>query len=1103
MSTPVSGLQPQPCCGDGSGSGPDVENQVLCDLDAEGNLLGTALAVYEYDSSGALVLPVTYVNPVTGDPYVAQGILQPCPEGTCLPPMQFCQTGTSTGPVEHPGRQYDLTLPINPGFEVQSLQVDAVTHAAGITWDVSDPDGETFRTDLTAFLEGRLPAAATVTITNPNAGQVLCGPAAPMQIHIECLRLDQAPPNLVELIYNAGEDLIINPAYNETPPLSPPVAQGNYGFHLLGRQDNNTYPQNQPANRVNCTSTANRGWETNDVGRTFEIWGGDRATAEGITPTPRGTPVQEMTSDGAPSGGRSTIWQTFTAPASANFNIRIVHGSRDPGEEHRITLDNGDTDDQQNGHLINDVTFPPSVSNNGGPNPWTQFNQTIPLTGGQTYTLALSSTNPAVFNRGGLFTDMRAFIDRPNTRATATTDDETCVVTVDETSTTTTCSFWQPQCVGGTVAGWENVATGLRLSNSEFWAQVPTPQCCTSEAGSGEGGGGSVAANLAVSDVVCGVVGGVPTSLVRQVVLDPSGGTLSQTFIGPSGAPVTPASWVAGSCTDQRFLHDEVLCDRLPDGRIVATFLRKYVQTWSPQAGSQTTEVRDFNLAGTASYTLVGSAVDCSNTGTPADRDTEVTKLCDVQPDGTMVRFLSVVTYDGLGVRTAASFQDVVGGTYVPTGTVQICPDLDSLSLGLCLGDGTPIGVLYHVSDDTHVPVRDGWINLLTGAFSTGAPPPGTMSCGQNLNVQTSDVLCDIDPGTGEINGLVLVQYTYNPDGTIASTELINAVTGAPYVPTGNVTVCPTDTSTPDNDMQALCDVQANGTLVPFIRDYRHDVNGVIVSVTDYTLAGTPYTVTGTVGSCIPRDVESLILCDATPTRFLRTFVYNSAGSVQSFTDTTLAGAPFTPTGAVGVCATTVQADTDFVEEVMSDANGTCFLRLFRFNSVTGALISTTNTTLAGAAFTPVGAVTAGCGTCCPQVLADDLCTNTGSGQASAIRAANGTVTLIDSVTGATVTQANIIPCPDQVAFNPVNAQMLSLADTQAWTSALVTGVATSVTMTVISGTATVVDSNGTGTPGLPAGYSATWEHSNEGVLTPPQSITANGGTTVIVWTQR
>ena len=1141
----VPPFNPQPCAGNGAGADAvDVEQIVLCDLDAEGNLLGTALAVWEYDSTGAPTGAPTFVDPATGNPYVPQGTLQPCPDAACLPPMQFCQTSTTTGPVEHPGRQYDITLPINPGFAVQSLQVDAVSHPAGITWEVDDPDGEVFRQNLTSFMEGRVPAAATVTITNPNAGvPQVCGAAQPMTVHIECLRLDQAPPDLIELVYNGGQDLIQNPAYNEFPALNPPVSQGNYGFHLLSRQDDpGPFPINQPANDALCTSVANRGWETNDIGRTFEIWGQDVSNAQNTTPTPRGTPVQEMTSDGPPPGGVSTIWQTFQAPASGNFIIRVVHGSRDPGETHRITLDNGDTDDAQNGDLIDDTTNPPSVTSAGGPNPWTQFTQTIPLNAGSTYTLALSSTNPVAFNRGGLFTDMRAYIDRPDQRATATTDDETCVVTTEETQTNTLCSFWQPQCAGGAVVGWQKVDTGETMTNAAFWAQVPTPACCLPDSG-GEDGASSTLSNMIASDIVCATVGGIPQNAIRVMVTDPSGGTLQVQFLGLDGAPIAPDTWTPGPCTTSRYMADQVLCD--DNG----PFLRKYVQSLDATNQAQLNSFRDFTLGG-GGYTPVGDVGTCDGAATLGEvcyndgvlplsqrgfltRDADGTAhvydqngaevvpfplilicpetsffeeiLCDQGNDGhQFIRRYIGNTVDGFST-TLWNFELDGETDYVPVGPVVACSaSCDPVTTtGLCLADGTPIGVVTRRDCDTGVLTQDGWINLLTGAFTAGAPPAGTMSCSTSQSVQVSGTFCDVD-GNGDVVGLVLIEYHYGPDGTIESVRLVDATTGATYVPVGTITTCPAGADQPEQDIAVLCDVNA-GVSTPFVRDFRRDENGAVIGFTNYTLVGAPYAPTGTVGVCQGRDSESVILCDsaANPNRFIRTYTYNPAGAVAGFTDTTLAGAPFVPTGAVGVCAQTVQSDTDFVEEVLCDSNGTAFIRLFRFNSTTGVLISTTNTTLAGAAFAPVGAVGV-CSDCCPNVVGEG-CSNTGSGRYTAIRAANGTITLIDSVSGATILAANIVPCPDDNTVRTLTAQARVLTNGTPWTpGGDVVGTLTSLTVTGTSGLWDLVDANGTALTGLPPGLTLTWNAEDDNTLTGPQSVTPQAGATVVAnWTQR
>jgi hypothetical protein len=1097
----VPPFNPQPCAGGGAGADAvDVEQIVLCDLDAEGNLLGTALAVYEYDTEGNPTGAPTFVDPATGDPYVPQGTLQPCPDAACLPPMQFCQTSTSTGPVEHPGRQYDITLPINPGFAVQSLQVDAVNNPAGITWEVDDPDGEAFRQNLTTFIEGRVPAAATVTITNPNAGvPQVCGAAQPMTVHIECLRLDQAPPNLIELVYNGGQDLIQNPAYNEFPALDPPVSQGNYGFRLLSREDDpGPFPGFPPSGDALCTSVANRGWETNDSGRTFEIWGQDVSNGQNTTPTPRGTPVQEITSDGPPPGGRSTIWQTFQAPASGNFIIRVVHGARDPGEQHRITLDNGDTDDAQNGDLIDDISNPPSVTSSGGPNPWTQFTQTIPLNGGSTYTLALSTNNPVAGARGGLFTDMRAYIDRPDQRATAATDDDTCVVTTEETTTNTICSYWQPQCAGGAVVGWQKVDTGETMTNAEFWAQVPTPSCCLPEAS--EGGSSSGQSNMLTSDLVCATVGGIPQNAIRMVVTDPSGGTLQVLFLGTDGAPIAPDTWTAGPCTTSRYMADQVLCD--DNG----PFLRKYVQSLDATNQAQVNSFRDFTLAG-GGYTVVGEVRQCGAT------DVEIVELCDRQANGVVTPFLRRIIFDANGEVITSENVDPEGNPYNPTGTVTTCSagsgDMENTLLCDVQLDGTAVPFLRSV---LYLPGQGGFAVAANDWELDGTTPYAVTGTVQVCQPDTADreAICYTLTSTGDTLHAGWARHQDSIPNTPATPNGIAFfdALGNFLDPTADgFTVVPCAAAGPVSDSESvvLCDVNA-GVPTRFVRTYVRDGDGVVVAVVDNTLAGGTYTPTGTVGSCADTpDSESFILCDsaANPNRFIRTYTYGATGAVSGFTDTTLAGAPFVPTGAVGVCAQTVQNDTDFVEEILCDSQGTPFIRLFRFNSVTGVLVSTTNTTLAGAAFVPVGAVGI-CSDCCPQVIGNG-CTNTGSGFYTAIRATNGTITLIDSVTGAAVLAGNIVPCPDDDTARTLNAQGRVLTNATPWTpGGDVAGTLTSLTVTGVSGLWDLVDSNGTALTGLPAGLTLTWTAEDDNTLVGPQSVTPQAGASVVAnWTQR
>lgn len=70
------------CATAGGGSdAPDTEQLILCDVDDTGNVVGVAIAVYNY-VDGVPDGPPTFVDPETGDPYVPVGTLQPCDQPT-------------------------------------------------------------------------------------------------------------------------------------------------------------------------------------------------------------------------------------------------------------------------------------------------------------------------------------------------------------------------------------------------------------------------------------------------------------------------------------------------------------------------------------------------------------------------------------------------------------------------------------------------------------------------------------------------------------------------------------------------------------------------------------------------------------------------------------------------------------------------------------------------------------------------------------------------------------------------------------------------------------------------------------------------------------
>ncbi|MGW4731832.1 hypothetical protein ACWEQC_22160 [Streptomyces shenzhenensis] len=307
------------------------------------------------------------------------------------------------------------------------------------------------------------------------------------------------------------------------------------------------------------------------------------------------------------------------------------------------------------------------------------------------------------------------------------------------------------------------------------------------------------------------------------------------------------------------------LCDDADgDGQADTT----YSELWCIRANGAADLVLIYQDDPSTPYTPV-APVECTY-GCP---DSETVILCDDNGP-----FLRRYTW----LKGTATFEDVdLDGTtpHVVTGTPTTCdgngnapPECaeqttPAATLGLCLPDGTPLAVLITRDCDGTV-TQDGWLNLSSGAYTGGPPPAGAMACGDSRAFELAGLLCDVDPATGDVLGLVLVEYAYNPDGSLDSVRLVDPATGATYTLQGELRHCPSgtgDVEQPEQDLTVLCDVQADGTITAFVRDYRRDAaSGQISGHTDYTLDGTPYTPTGTVGQCAEpcRDSSSTLLCD-------------------------------------------------------------------------------------------------------------------------------------------------------------------------------------------------------------------------------------------------
>src|SRR5690606_38172871 len=214
-----------------------------------------------------------------------------------------------------------------------------------------------------------------------------------------------------------------------------------------------------------------------------------------------------------------------------------------------------------------------------------------------------------------------------------------------------------------------------------------------------------------------------------------------------------------------------------------------YSELWCVHADGTAELVLTYQDDPSTPYVPV-SPVDCEY----GSETTETLTLCD--DTGPFLRRYS-------WLAGSASFEDVEldGSTpHVITGTVGLCPTAPdceapttpAATLGLCLADGTPIAVVV-TRDCSGTVTQDGWL------------PLGTMACGNPRSISTTGTFCDVDPDTGDVLSLVLIEYTYGPDGAVAAVRLVDATTGQTYTPQGEVTTCPAGVEQPERDLVQLC----------------------------------------------------------------------------------------------------------------------------------------------------------------------------------------------------------------------------------------------------------------------------------------------------------
>ena len=420
----------------------------------------------------------------------------------------------------------------------------------------------------------------------------------------------------------------------------------------------------------------------------------------------------------------------------------------------------------------------------------------------------------------------------------------------------------------------------------------------------------------------------------------------------------------------------------------------------------------------------------------------------------------------GLVTRFSSECSITTDPTPVPTGT--------------CGGSsGITTSGFTMTATGTNVPVTDlghfewGTVSGVWGSRSVGVP-------GNGLATQSfSATATGLAPGTpyfwrfvitsADDTTIVVASPECDPGGVVTlvpgniAIDCTPAPLRGPAVTPGSGTVNVVDL-TPvidaintlvDTELLTLCD-----SVGPFVRRIVFsEITGLPISTVNLTPAGAAYTPVGVVTTCptTSGDTEFTVLCDtngAVTTQFLRRITYTN-GVPSAVVNTTLDGVTaYVPTGSVAACADAIELDN--VETVWC-VGGVQLVRHDIINNSTGAVTTTSWTTPAGATATPLAA----------DVLA--------------------------AVPGAC---ALAVPAV-------LKSRMTNIVPASAWTPAISGGTLTSVSFTVVSGTASITDANGTVSTGIPTGFSGSWESDDANTLTGPQSIASVGGNVVVVWTTK
>ncbi|MEU4228297.1 hypothetical protein AB0F17_28720 [Nonomuraea sp. NPDC026600] len=995
MSTP---FQPLPCAADSGGGEPgvDVEGTLVCDVNAAGEVVGTALVEAVYDETGART-GTRLVNVIDGTLYVPVGTVQPCREGCCPEPVILCDvqpdgssvqfirsyTGDETGAVESADTLLDGSPFVPTGTVGSCDPYRLCTPLSDVNLNGDCGPGETPNTVLIGA-EG----VATDSVVNDDpTADPLCGgvwdrPSEPSPFTVnESFRnatFDQPGPVTQGTAPYAG--LTASPGWtgsNVDPagqgwlqtsdinsftngiwqvpnPFSTAdgmTAQVTFASHdgtitpngdgmAFVFTDGSIPPQSTAVGGGGNLGLAN--WQGGYVAVVMDEYGGvcggnsiclSRAGGSAVPPgtgfgsfasvsvaphnisadTGRANPGKLITSIISEGGqtyvSASILWAGDTEPTVYFDRFNVTAAGLPPAPATlRMSLYGGSGGAFRSEHEFRDATAAAA-----GAQQWRAFPiVTDPIPACVTSvrveacvdvtftedTQVTGNGNPEAFlwlvnTATNTVLDKVQRSSQPSQVGTSNTMCVDAVVPVAQLANLRVyvgAETRDPNGIYG--SSWENLeitvaGLGCPVTPVRTLAiSAPCPIDVNIIGGTADGTPAPVTVvntPATFEDVaVCMVVAGVVTSGLRREVRAPDG-SVTVSFLGADGVPVTPDTWVAGPCASPIFTG--FVCDIIPGTPATPdqTFTDDFSTavesgggtsyTWANFGGSglpvSVFPTLPSPLVGTGiqfgsanqaiNYVLPAAATDihivATNFGTTNGDQMGFSPdpPIAVTGDGTIAAFvvnptLPVGTAD-VTVGPASTFNINVPDANGGGGIIQTQIRFTIPGAAATAETSVPLKQFHLINDGVHVP---------SYTDMNGDPYTAVGSIGPCPDDCAPLVLGPVCVTSSSFPGAILPAVAVQ-DCTDDTVAYLNAATGVPWPGTVTVVVCP-----PDNQLteEILCDAGTDPP-TPFRRLYTLTALGSVL-VADEDLAGTPYVAVGPVGVCAAdcTSCQTLTLCD-------------------------------------------------------------------------------------------------------------------------------------------------------------------------------------------------------------------------------------------------